>query len=197
MEKSKILVSVTVMALFILGMISSASAIPVDITLSTPHDLAGEETSVPSIEAIIFPYMGSSASEVYRATPSLADQYAFSGSYDTSFSADTENVTISYVGSPAPIIVPTPANHVYLLAKDGKVPDDLPETHAWYLYDLTLLGWTGTEEITITGLWPEEGSFSHLSIYNTLSTSVPEPAIMFLLGFGLLTLWGATRKLKN
>jgi hypothetical protein len=194
MKKVKVLIPLLCVAFIVFGMVSGVSATPVNITLATATVIFGEDTSVPAIEAIIFPLMPG-ATELYRVTPGdpNVESAALAGSYSAEFLPDNvvkENAIVTYTGGD--IIGPI----AYLLAKDGRANDTNPATHAWYLYDLTTLGWTGTEQITITGLWPDQGSFSHISMYGTTGTSVPEPMTLILLGLGLAGVAG-TRRFKK
>ncbi len=172
--------------LMVFGMACAVSADPIEINLGTGTVISGEDTDVPSIEDIILPLMGTST-ELYKATPGNPDEGPFAGSYTTTFSGDRESTQIGYDGGP--FIGPV----AYLLAKDGAAKDGDPNTHAWYLFNLTALGWTGTEQINISGLWPNQGSFSHLSIYGT-RTQVPEPSSLLLLGTGIMALGFACRR---
>jgi len=170
--------------------VSSASATLIDAT--TAYIASGDETGMPAIEAIIFPLMAG-ATELYRVTPGNpnTESFAFADSYSTMFSSDREDAVITYDGLPDPIIGPT----AYLLAKDGGgVPGGGDD--GWFLYNLTALGWTGTEQITITGLWPYQGSFSHISMYGT-STAVPEPSTMLLFCAGLIGFAGFRKKFRK
>jgi hypothetical protein len=170
----------------------NVNAIPVNITQETPFIASGDETSVPDIEAIIYPLMPDTI-EVYRVTPGNpnTEGYVLADSYETEFLPTfeiKEDAIIRYVSGS--IISPI----AYLLAKDGQgIPSVAND--GWFLYNLTGLGWTGTEDITITGLWPAQGSFSHISIYDA-PTTVPEPSTLLLFGLGLIGLAGVRRKVK-
>ncbi len=94
------------------------------------------------------------------------------GSYETTFlktSSDPSGANIAYTGG-GDIVGPL----MYLLVKEAK-------------------GWNGTEDLILSGFWPNQGAISHVSLYGA-STPVPEPATMLLLGVGLVGLAGFGRK---
>jgi len=186
MKKVKILAVTLLMAFIMAGMVSSANAGPVYIDLFTPTVASGEETSQAEIITIILPLI-SPAVELYKDEEGL-EFGMLAGSYETTYTymPDPEEAAIKYTGGT--IVGPT----AYLLAKDGLANDMNPDTHAWYLYNLTALGWTGVEDITITGLWPDQGAFSHVTLYGT---PVPIPAAAWLLGSGMLGLLGIRRRM--
>ncbi len=188
MNKAKILVMALLAAFIMAAMVPGAGAGPVYIDLSTATVASGEETSQAEIDMMILPLIAP-AVELYKDEVGV-EMGMLAGSYETTYTymPEPENAVISYTGGT--IVGPV----AYLLAKDGAVPDTNPDTHAWYLYNLTNLGWTGTEEITITGLWPDQGSFSHVTLYGT---PVPIPAAVWLLGSGLLGLIGVGRRMKK
>jgi hypothetical protein len=190
MKKVKFLTVTLLMAFILAGMVSTTYAGPVSINLSTTTVTFGENPSQAAINAIIIPLMSPSV-ELYK--DEVGPEFGMlAGSYKTTYtfvSGDPEEAVIKYTGGT--IVGPT----AYLLAKDGNANDTNPATHAWYLYNLTALGWTGVEDITITGLWPAQGSFSHVTLYGT--TPVPIPAAAWLFGSGMLGLIGVRRRMKK
>ena len=109
------------------------------------------------------------------------------GSYATTFAntaSDPADATITYTGGN---IVGATA---WLLVKDGN------NNPAWYLFNLTTLGWNGTDVLQLTGFWPGSGAISHVALYGTPGTSVPDAGTtMALLGLGIGALGFARRKL--
>lgn len=80
--------------------------------------------------------------------------------YSTSVDRDEKGFTLSSVTGVFPI-----ADASYLVAKDGK--------HAHYIFSLA--GWDGLEAIQVDGLWPDNGSLSHVSLYGGVRTPVVVP----------------------
>jgi hypothetical protein len=156
----------------------------------------GNQTGTTDILAAIGPITGN-APELYKSDVTGAnsgngsDSGSFSGSYNTKFSnsaSDPSDALISYVAG-QPVITSNPA---YLLVKDGN------QTPAWYLFNLSALGWNGTDALSLTGFWPDQGAISHVAIYGkTGTTRVPDGgATVALLGVGLLGLGAIRRKLS-
>lgn len=100
----------------------------------------------------------------------------FQAAYDTTYSntpTDPADALIEYISGD----VMTDAS--WLLVKGGV------QEPSWYLFETE--GWNGIDDIVLTGFWPNQGAISHVSIFGTdTSTSVPEPATLLLLSFGLL-----------
>jgi hypothetical protein len=161
-----------------LGLAAAASALPITPTsgdLNTTR-WEGDQNSTPAILTAISPIIGS-ATELYKSNVGGPEEGPLAGSYDTTFTdtpSDPSGASILYVGGP--IVSPT----AFLLVKDGN------QSPAWYLFNLTALGWNGTDTLDLSGFWPNQGAISHVSLFGT-RTSVPdEGATLGLLGIGLV-----------
>ena len=166
----------------VVGVASQASAIP--ITPATVPQWSGPETSQAQINTAISGIIGASA-ELYKSNVGGSDEGGFAGSYETTYSntpQDPADALIEYVGGP--VIGPT----AYLLVKDGN------QNPGWYLFNLTALGWTGIEDLELSGFWPDEGSISHVAIYGTEGTNVPDGGSMLVLLGGAVTVLGFLRR---
>lgn len=163
------------MAILILGVASSASALSI-----TPASLEGYSGIVhppgePEVYAAITPYVGT-INSLYKGEPNAADSGTFAASYESSLGE--HGGTITYISGPA-----IHGNPIWLLVKDGN------HDPVWYLFNLSNIvgagAWNGTETITLSGFWATGGgSISHIEIIGT-STQVPEPLTLILLGLGL------------
>lgn len=126
------------------------------------------------------------------SSPATTEEGPFAANYTTVFSdtaLDPMDALITYVGGSF-INCPT----CFLIVKDGN------QSPAQYLFDLG--SWNGTESISMTGFWPDQGAISNVAIWSGSSTSsttgqttsgqttsgnqVSEPGILGLLGLGLL-----------
>jgi len=145
----------------------------------------GNQTGQNQIDEAISVYL-QGATEVYKQNVGGAESGSLAGSYNTAFFAtpsDPSGATISYnIGSP---IIGDPK---FLLVKDGN------HSPGWYLF--RLIAWNGTEELVLSGFWPDQGAISHVTLYGG-KTQVPEPTTLLLLGLGLVGLAGAGRKMKK
>ena len=166
---------------------TSASALSI-----TPAEavLSGTDTSQAAIDVLI-ELVITPAPELYKMDVGAAgDVGALAGSYSTTFDNEPDDpaeFTITYDGGD--IVGPT----AWLLVKGGG-PDQFVGD-LWYLFNLTNLGWTGTETIEGTEFWPDQGAVSHVTLYGTRGTSVPDGGLtLALLGLSLMGLAGASRR---
>jgi len=150
---------------------------------STPLLASGPQTSQSDIAAAIASLVGD---ELYKQDVGGPESGSLSGSYATVFSntpTDPADATITYTGGPT---VGSPAQ---LLVKDGN------QNPAWYLFGLAPgMGWNGMETLYLEGFWPAQGAISHVTLYGSSNTVVPEPATMLLVGVGLIGVAGLGRK---
>lgn len=176
----------TIKSAVVLGLLGVASlsvdALPV--TPSTFPQWTGNQTSQSQINGVIAPIIGS-ATELYKQNYGGSEEKSLAGSYQTTFvnSADgpsgalIDHIGGAYVGGTA-----------WLLVKDGN------HSPAWYLFNLTTLGWNGTDDLQLSGFWTGNGAISHVTLYGT-SVGVPDGgATAALLGMGLLALGTLSRK---
>jgi hypothetical protein len=178
------LCSLSIMVLFgLLAFSTHAVALSVDPTDAV---LFGNETANPAILSIVEPYVAPATLQ-YKANVGSGEEGPLAGSYSTTFlntPTDPSGATIAYTGGD--IVGP----NAWLLVKDGA------QEPAWYLFDLTDLGWNGMETLELSGFWPQQGAISYVALYGN-AERVPEPATMLLLGFGLLGLGGLKRRFKK
>lgn len=122
-----------------------------------------------------------------------SDNGTFASSYQTTFSntaTDPADALIDYISGSA-ITCPD----CYLAVKDGN------HDPSYYFYNLGASpAWNGTDDIVLTGFWPNGGAISHVSIWGkergtVPPTDIPEPTTLALLGLGMLAL-GAIRRRK-
>ena len=128
----------------------------------------------------------------------FADPNGDSGlNYQTTFTAGEEGATIDYISGPA-LNCSNPATPCLLLVKDG---NNQPAQYLFNLSNITNIPgttfWNGTDDLVLSGLWPAQGSISHLELWGvststtttptttTTPSTVPEPGILVLLGAGL------------
>lgn len=173
-------------SLALLAMSGAANAL--SLTPSTPGVLSFGTTYGPSncepdcVETV---FGVTDLDLLYKADVGSADSGLFAASYTTAYldtPTDPSGATLSHVASTSAIA----CGGCYLAIKDGN------HSPGYYFYDLS--AWDGLETITLSDFWPRQGAISHISIWGTAGTSVPEPATLGLLGLGLLATGFARRK---
>jgi hypothetical protein len=120
---------------------------------------------------------------LYKSEVGGSDSGPYANAYNTSYSntpSDPSDALIKYLGG-----FYMDCSVCYLLIKDGN------QSPAQYLFDIS--GWSGNEDISITGFWPSNGAISNVQILGT-ATRVPEPATAALLGSGIAALYLRRRK---
>lgn len=173
-----------------LSIYSTANAL--SITPGTTAFLTGNQIGTSAIETYIAPYLspfGISMVELYKSDVLSGEEGLFSSYYDTSYyntPADPADATITWTGTGNNFITGS-----FLLVKDGN------QNPSWYLFDLRN-DWNGTEQLTLTGFWPDQGAISHVALYGggTGGDQVPEPSTMLLFGAGLAGLAAFRRRKK-
>lgn len=180
----KLLTSLALGCLLAVG----AQAHALSITPDSGAVLTGDDPSQDKIDTAIFTTLDGSIELYKQNTGEDSDSGILEGSYETLFldtPSDPSGATITYMGGN--II----GDKKFLLVKDGN------NSPAWYLFNLTNLGWDGMETLELSAFWPAQGSISHIALYgNSSPPSVPEPGTLLLLGGGLLGLavYGRRRK---
>lgn len=166
------------------------------VIILTPDDMIGANLGPANCEVgCVYDAFGltndGTLDLLYKADEGSPVSYSglFADSYLTSFSpvGDPTSALIEYVlGSPA-ISCP----ECYMAVKDGNA------NPSYYFYNL--MDWNGTESIQLTGFWEgTQGAISHVSIWGRNGDDPPqqvsEPAVLFLLGAGLIALAWARRR---
>lgn len=158
-------------------MASAAMALQIDPAIDAAID-SGDQNNTSVILAYINDnnltgFQLSSDTLMYKAEvpdevgSPIDEQGLLSDSYTTTFynsSTDPKDATITYDGS-GDFVDPSNA---WLLVKDGF------HDPAWYLFNLTALGWSaGTETLQLLNFWPGSGAISHVALYGG---SVQDPS---------------------
>ncbi|MCA8927355.1 MAG: PEP-CTERM sorting domain-containing protein [Alphaproteobacteria bacterium] len=174
-------------------MSQGAQALVIDPAVDAP-DLTGTNTGNAQILLDIAGTIGS-ATELYKQNVGGPEVGSLAGSYETTFAntaSDPMDATITYVGGQ--IVGPT----AWLLVKDGN------HDPAWYLYNLTALGWDGVDTIYAENFWPNQGAISHVSLFGSGPIDPPpdnppvsEPATLGLLGSTMVALGFVARRRRG
>ena len=165
--------------------IFNASALPITPS-STPqwtHTDPARQTA-----AQIATLVGiSSLTEVYKQEVGGSEGGTLASSYTTTFSntpSDPANALIDYISGSF-----ITGGSIFLYVKDGN------NTPSGYIFDIS--GWNGTEDISITGFWPQQGGMSHVTIL-TGPARVPDGGTtVALLGFGIAALGFSRRFIRR
>lgn len=175
-------------AVVVVGTVYQVNAVTINLNASN-SDWQGTSNTNPNandVETIT----GTSAelTEVYKSNVGGGEEGSFASSYETTYSntsSDPSDALVEYVSGP--VVSGSP---IYILAKDGNVAP------YWYLWDIS--GWDGLMDISITGLWPDQGAISHVSIFTGEGGSrVPDGGSTSLLLMGALALLGGLKGRLN
>lgn len=116
---------------------------------------------------------------------------SFQGSYDTTYDNepnDPEDALIEYISGPS-----INSNRIFLYVKDGN------QDPAFYIFDIST--WNGTDDIDITGFWPNQGAISHVSILGgggSRDERLPDGGLtVALLGLGFAGMGVSRRFIKR
>jgi hypothetical protein len=129
-----------------------------------------------------------SLTQVYKQDQGAgSDSGTFASSYTTTFSntaSDPSDALIDYISGPS-----ITGGSIFLYVKDGN------HDPAFYVFDIS--AWNGTDDLSLTGFWPNGGAISHVTILTGNGTSVPDAGgTLTLLGLAIGSL-GLIRSKRN
>jgi hypothetical protein len=172
----------TVLISLVFGLAYNAHAISI-----TPANAfaSGPQTANPQVLAAAAAACGCTLTSQYKQDNGGGETGPLVNSYNATFSPAADSLQITYTGGSS--VGPT----AWLIVKDGN------NSPGWYLFNLTALGWNGTDTINGTGFWPNQGGISHVELFGNTSpppTPLPVPSPLVLLGSGMLGMGIARRK---
>lgn len=132
--------------------------------------------------------------EAYTQNVGGSETGSFASSYVTTFNntpSDPADALIDYISGPS-----ITGGEIYLYVKNGR------HDPAFYIFDIS--GWNGTDDINLTGFWPQQGAIAHVTVLRTAGSPPPPPppppgvpdsgTTLALFGIALGTLGAARRK---
>ena len=134
--------------------------------------------------------------EVYKQNVGGSESGSFASSYTTTFDntpLDPADAFIDYISGPS-----IRGGEIYLYVKDGN------HQPAFYIVDIS--SWNGTDDLSLTGVWPKKGAISHVTLLRTEGTPPPPPpppavpdsgATLALLGLAFTSLGALRQKLQR
>lgn len=172
-----------------LGLVGSASAL--NITPATVPQWTGANNNNMNANqvAAAIGVANNSLTAVYTQNVGGTEEGSFKTSYNTTFSnspQDPSAALIDYISGSS-----ITGNSIYLYVKDGN------QNPAWYIFNIS--SWNGTEDLVLSGFWPEQGAISHVTILTGTSSGgdrVPDAGgTLALFGLALGSLSLVRRKL--
>ncbi|MGN6553370.1 MAG: hypothetical protein ACTHLW_06580 [Verrucomicrobiota bacterium] len=132
-----------------------------------------------------------SLTELYKQNVGGSESGAYASSYQTTFDnspGDPQDADIKYISGPAL----AGFENLWLYVKDGN------HDPAYYLINLNLLNWNGTDLLQLRSFWPQQGAISHVTILGNGTRSVPDGGMtVMLLGTALAGLGTVRRFIKR
>jgi hypothetical protein len=165
----------------------SLKAHALSITPATFPQFTGTDNSNLSA-AQISAIVGVTVIDVYKQDQGGSESGSFGSSYNTSFNdtpTDPSGALIDYISGPS-----ITGSSIFLYVKDGNA------NPAFYIFNLSALGWNGTDDLVLSGFWPQQGAISHITILT--GTQVPDAGgTLALLGLAIGSLGLVRRKFST
>jgi hypothetical protein len=166
----------TILISLVFGLAYNAHAISI-----TPANAfaSGPETAVPQVLTAAATACGCTLTQQYKQDAVAGETGSLANSYSATITpaGDADSFQITYTGGSS--VGPT----AWLIVKDGA------NNPGWYLFNLTDLGWNGTDTINGSSFWPQQGSVAYVELFGNTSpppTPLPAPSPLLLLGSGIL-----------